>query len=760
MKIKRLSASFGALKDQKLAPGPGLTIVRGPNEKGKSTWCAFIRAMLYGIHTSERRSDGFLPEKAKYQPWSGHPMEGILEVETEDGRAISIQRTALGSYPMKRLDVRYSGTGEEVIALMHDNLGEVLTGVPEAVFVRSAFIRQDALKISQTGQLEQRIAALVSAGEEGVSYSDTTGTLGAWQRKRRHNKTGQIPALETEIAALDQTLARVAEASAAYNEVSLELDRAVRRAAELREAYEAHVELERRRARQNILEARNQLQALDTEIAALRKKLNQNGMEVTKTTIAEARASYDKLGAASMRYNEAKTEKEIALEDVELLQEAKTETNFAGRNLEEAKELVRQAETANQAAAAAASFNRQKYTFPMGILFVFALASLAASLVAEFTLPAWPASGVAVSGLALLMAGLVGAGLYRKWRIAGVARKTRDEMLLRFRVGSMEALEQEFEAYRDLCEKETIRSGVLTKTEAIETQAKEEMQALKDTFERQVKAFAPDTADFAAAHEVLMETGRQVDRLEAANRERAAAAHLHQTLTAGYDDDPNEPIPRDGLQVPLHSKSETAYELKRIEKELDILKSSYGVALGEVRALGDPMILNASRGTLEARLKDLTCQYEALGFALEVLTEADSEITARFSPLLGQRAGYYIDRLTGGAYKRVLFDKSLFPSAERAGESIARDILYLSGGTVDQIYLALRLAICDLTFPPEKSCPIILDDALVSFDAGRMHQALALLKELSAERQIILFTCHDREAAAFAGDQEVSVVNL
>ena len=75
-------------------------------------------------------------------------------------------------------------------------------------------------------------------------------------------------------------------------------------------------------------------------------------------------------------------------------------------------------------------------------------------------------------------------------------------------------------------------------------------------------------------------------------------------------------------------------------------------------------------------------------------------------------------------------------------------------------YLAVRLAICDLVLPPEKQVPIVLDDALANFDDQRCAAALRFLKEAAGDRQILLFTCHSREAEFFAGDGEVSIQRL
>ena len=75
-----------------------------------------------------------------------------------------------------------------------------------------------------------------------------------------------------------------------------------------------------------------------------------------------------------------------------------------------------------------------------------------------------------------------------------------------------------------------------------------------------------------------------------------------------------------------------------------------------------------------------------------------------------------------------------------------------------QVYLSLRLAACEVVLPQDDPCPIVLDDALVSFDDTRAGLALDHLKETARDRQILLFTCQGREAAHFAGDPEVNVI--
>ena len=92
MRINKLTASFGKLQNETLRFHDGLNVIYAPNESGKSTWCAFIRAMLYGVDSSERSRNGYLPDKLKYVPWSGAPMEGTMDL-TADRCDITLTRT-------------------------------------------------------------------------------------------------------------------------------------------------------------------------------------------------------------------------------------------------------------------------------------------------------------------------------------------------------------------------------------------------------------------------------------------------------------------------------------------------------------------------------------------------------------------------------------------------------------------------------------------------------------------------------------------
>ena len=169
MMINKLTASFGKLENETLTFHDGLNVIHAPNESGKSTWCAFIRAMLYGVDSGERARGGYLPDKQRYAPWSGAPMEGQMDV-TADRCNITLTRTTrTRTAPMREFTATYTGTNVRVDGMTGANAGEQLTGVTRDVFRRSAFIEQGSVAVQGSPDLERRINAIVSTGEEETS---------------------------------------------------------------------------------------------------------------------------------------------------------------------------------------------------------------------------------------------------------------------------------------------------------------------------------------------------------------------------------------------------------------------------------------------------------------------------------------------------------------------------------------------------------------------------------------------------------------
>ena len=85
-----------------------------------------------------------------------------------------------------------------------------------------------------------------------------------------------------------------------------------------------------------------------------------------------------------------------------------------------------------------------------------------------------------------------------------------------------------------------------------------------------------------------------------------------------------------------------------------------------------------------------------------------------------------------------------------------RESLLLSQGTVDELYFALRLALFETIVPQGDAPPLIIDDAFVNFDDVRLARVLDLLVEKAEKMQIIIFSCHKREAEYLAGKANIT----
>ena len=193
---------------------------------------------------------------------------------------------------------------------------------------------------------------------------------------------------------------------------------------------------------------------------------------------------------------------------------------------------------------------------------------------------------------------------------------------------------------------------------------------------------------------------------------------------------------------------------------MDVCSSIVHRLSGQISAAGNPDSLTARAEELESTISTLSAEYEAIALAMSTLDSANTALQNRFSPALGRRAAEIFRELTDGRYSGVVLDRSFHLSAEPAGDFIYRDAQLLSVGASDQLYLAVRLAICELVLPSESPPPMVLDDALANYDDARCAAALNWLRKEAEHRQILLFTCHSREAEFFRNDPEVRIQRL
>ena len=684
MQFRCLNATFGNLTHRVLTFAPGLNIVEAPNESGKSTLAAFLRTMLYGLKTNER---GTLADKNRYAPWSGGAMSGTLELSTELGNITLQRNTARANAPMGHFSAIYTGTSEEVVQLTAAGCGETLLGIPREVYERSAFIRQSGLAIDADAELERRIAALITTGEEGASYSETANVLKKQLNSRRHNKTGKIPLLEQEIAADADSLAEL------------------RNLTSQRKAAEA--ELAARKAEQDTI--RSDLALHD----AADRQAQFEALREAKHTAEEADA---KAETAYRMILDAKTPPR------EVLEQGKAKLHaLNGLNAQhaEAEKKRQEAWDACEAFSSTMSAKRRSCLFD---LISWTVPTLFILLSIPFARRNMWTHAVVCSFLSLFNVALNIILSCRRERKYGAQLRHESELL------------NAAEEAEDACS--TINTACEAQLELLLTDI--------------------PVSDAAQAEAYISEALSRYELHENLSREAQMAQMQLEFLQKQL---PAEE-PTIHVERPVRSRETLQSALTDVTARCTELQRTVDYTEGRIRAIGDAQELETTLHEKQERLTVLQDEYNAIALAMEALERANTTLQNRFSPALGERAAELFGALTGGKYNKVLLDRAFRALVDEDGASVSRDAALLSQGAADQLYLAVRLAICDLVLPAEKNIPLVLDDALINFDDTRCANALELLLRESEKRQILLLTCQHREAAYLSGREGVNVLTL
>ena len=220
-----MTATFGKLQHETMTLQPGLNIIEAPNEWGKSTWCAFLCAMLYGLDTRAKTTKTALADKEHYLPWSGQPMSGRIDLSWQ-GRDITIERNTAGRIPMGDFRAYETESGITVPELTGENCGEQLLGVEQAVFRRAGFVRLTDLPVTGSEELSRRLNALVTTGDESGDGERLAGAIKDLKNKVRYNRTGLLPEALAQRDQLREALEEQKGLQAQYQKYSQRLKQA------------------------------------------------------------------------------------------------------------------------------------------------------------------------------------------------------------------------------------------------------------------------------------------------------------------------------------------------------------------------------------------------------------------------------------------------------------------------------------------------------------------------------------------------------
>jgi len=735
MTIKSMTATFGKLEKARLTCADGLNLIHAPNEGGKSTWAAFYKAMLFGIDTRDRDKKGYLAAKNRYQPWSGSPMEGELIVDW-NGREIAIRRGPRGNTPFGSFSAVYTDTGEKIPGMTGDTCGVMLTGVSREVFERSAFIGGEALSVTQTPELERRIAALLTAGEEDVSFSQVQTTLKDWLNRRKVNRAvGLIPKLESELNAITDSLAQIRDQTAHIAQVEGACASLRRQKEELESELELHRRLSQKQLNARFSEAELEYKTAQAQLNKLEREYARFGTLPPKEELKQKQFELQYLKVLDEEIKAAQTDLEQAEEDYIQAQIAAQNEHFSGLSAQEARQAVTadslQHQSLNQKAA-----RQKKWAIPLYILGALATA---AGVLAGYYIQ---------NGLYLYLCSFAGLGAGLLCMTLALLSRAKAKKLLaqaaaipqKYETESMDALMALLAEYESCCDQaQTCADRAKTVRGALNDLKARKENSRADIFAF-VHTFAPEVRELFGCSAALSRA-LNLDHEYAAARERVEQRKLRRDDLESQGGQPCQTL--ELLHPPKRTEEETRAALAKLTALLSDGEQALSHALGRREEMGDSAALFARKEALETELDHRRREQEALTIALETLSQANDALQQRFSPQLNALTGEYFARLTGEKYDRVTLNRDLEGETAQTGAILPRSALFLSRGATDQLYLAVRLAVCRLCLPD--GTPILLDDALTAFDDKRLGLALELLSELARQRQILLFTCQKRE---------------
>ena len=746
MKIEKIHIdSFMGKKDFTLEFSSGINIIRGDNESGKSTVAEFIKFMLYGA--SSRQSGGEMSERVKYLTFGESTFGGQMELSCAKGR-FRIDRALTSTQSGFRESLSITDLEKKTVVFKGENAGDALLSLPSEVFEKAAYISQDKEGYTGGSELGSAIENLLFSADETVSTDKALKKLDALRVSLLHKNgkggmiftlSGEREALEARLAkalsdnseiiakegSLIDTESRIAEKRAEYNQCK-----------KLCELYDNYVALTKFKERDKLLAEKD---AADVNIGELESTFD--GFSPDGEYLGRLRLVAEQLGSAEGACADA----EKKLEDARKARAAAENTeNTGGEN--------------NLADVAKRAAKREKTVSFLKIfgIILLCLSVCAGAFVYLMRLDPMLYAAAAVAALAGVL--LIGVSI--------AAKKKLLHMLEDYGVSSAYALSdklrEESEAIERAAERLSQSKEAEHAAEALLDSEKSRYEKLRDEFSAEAAKLKGDAADSEALFSVVERYISESNRLSTEKRMLAERIAQLEKDTAAYDRETVEKM----LSVINDLSVFEKLDINEYRRNRDFCENAIGaleIKRGELeKALAalhatveSPALISATLEEVKKKEAAAKAKYKAAELAIRSIENASQGLRTRVSPRLAEYAGKLLSVLSGGRYTEIGVDGEM--NMTFLSKDGAHDIAYLSKGTRESAYLALRLAVCDLVAKDEK-LTLVLDESFAHTDNERTKQSFRILSALAAEgTQSIVLTCHDREEKIA---EKVSVVNL
>ena len=696
MDIKNIKINaYGNLENKEINLDKKINIIHGANESGKSTMLSYIVNSFYGISKTKDGKD--ISDYDKYKPWNNNEFSGRISYELDNGEQYEVFR----DFNKKNPKI-YNKNLEDITDKFEIDKKEgskfflEQTGIDKQMYTSTVVSMQEEVRLDDKNQnmLIQKIANLAGTGEDNVSYKKALTKL---QNKIRDeigtNKTSQKPIniLNNQIEEINKKIEEIKPNINKKYEIDNQKDLINENLKNLEIKKEILEEINKKN--------QNKLDYLkEKNIKEISKKDNEEHIEKLKKEANTVKEEQMKVEKTVNDLNKKLEEKKVEQSRIE--QELNKE-NEQTENIENSKNI-----------------KSSKNTIYIIFLIVFiALGILGVALLKNYLVT------IVFGILALIDIILL------------ITKKIKVNRIIKEENKLSETKKKEH--IRDLEEE---KEYILKEIDKISKELKEEESNQKEIASKnsmlQGQIILLEKTNTSLENE-LNSIKEKLEKLQSNNEEE---------LLAQY----NGKMDREKLLQIINS-TDIEPQLKNVETQINNEKIKLkGLEIEENTVIPQIDAMVELEETLQAKKEEynnLKNQEDIINITIENLEQAYEEMKTTITPKFTENLSKNIEEISNGKYSKVTInDESGMVVENNRGEYINAN--NLSTGTIDQLYLSLRLSMIeDLS---KESLPIILDETFAYFDNTRLENAIKYLIKLTQgenikNHQVIIFTCTNRE---------------
>lgn len=683
MKIKNIKVNaYGNIENKDINLEEGINIIHGANESGKSTLLNYIISIFYGI---SRNKDGkALSDYEKYKPWNSNEFSGRISYKLENGEKYEIFRDFNKKNP-KIYNDKLEDISDRFETDKKDGSKFFIeqTGIDKQMYLSTVVSTQEEVRLDEKNQnmLIQKIANLAGTGEDNVSYKKALIKL---QEKIRDeigtNKTSQKP-----INIIEKEIVEINNKiveTEKYRNRKYEID------AEKEQILSELKELEQQK--QILQELQNSMKS--EEETKNRLEIREKNRKDNIAKINELTNQKNTINAESERVQSAKNHlQDIIKGHKENIEKLNSEIEKIANEKEETQEKEKPS-----------------------ILFIVITVVLAIALICSIIL----IKNYIVSGIlgVAIIANIV-------FYVINKNKQKVNKAKLR------EKINQEKQYKREKLEnqKQQIIANVNTTEKELEKQEEEEKQVNSEL-------------SMLKGQIILLEKNNEkiTEEIEQDNKaiKEESNKNKQQIIEKYKDKNINDLLYINDYQNYISKIEETINNNRIRIKGLEIEYNTI------VPQLDEMVVLEEKREADKEKLAELREKESIINIAIENLMDAYEEMKTTITPKFTKNLSESIQKISSNKYNKVTInDENGMIIENNRGEYV--EAIKLSTGTIDQLYLALRLSMIDEL--SKENLPIILDESFAYSDNNRLKNMLQYLTSDLNNHQTIIFTCTDRE---------------